>query len=49
MHQLNLILGSRFIGNKKRIKSIDYNSDGTNQLKIQEIVKLLKKTKIDLN
>ncbi len=36
-------------GNKKRIKSIDYNSDGTNQLKIQEIVKLLKKTKIDLN
>jgi UDP-glucose 4-epimerase len=37
------------MGNKKRIKSTDYNSDGTHQLKIPEIIKLLKKTKIDLN
>lgn len=37
------------LGNKKRIKSKDYNSDNTRQLKISEIVNLLKKTPIDLN
>jgi len=37
------------LGNKKRIKSKDYNSDNTRQLKIPEIVNLLKKTSIDLD
>ena len=37
------------LGNKKRIKSKDYNSDNTRQLKISEIVNLLKKTPIDLD
>ena len=37
------------LGNKKRIKSKDYNSDNTRQLKILEIVNLLKKTSIDLD
>lgn len=37
------------LGNKKRIKSKDYNSDNTRQLKISEIVNLLKKTSIDLD
>ena len=37
------------LGNKKRIKSTDYNSDSTNQLNIKEIISLLKSIKIDLN
>jgi UDP-N-acetylglucosamine 4,6-dehydratase len=37
------------LGNKKRIKSKDYNSDNTRQLKTYEIVNLLKKTPIDLD
>ena len=37
------------LGNKKRIKSIDYNSDSTNQLNIKEIISLLKSIKLDLN
>ena len=36
-------------GNKKRIKLKDYNSDNTDQLKIDDILKLLRKIKIDLN
>ncbi len=36
-------------GNKKRVKLNDYNSDNTNQLKINDLVRLLKKIKIDLD
>ena len=37
------------LGNKKRTKLTDYNSDNTYQLNIDNIVKLLKETKIDLD
>ena len=37
------------LGDKKRIKSKDYNSDNTKQLKISEIINLLKKTPIELD
>ena len=37
------------LGNKKRIKFTDYNSDSTNQLNIKEIISLLKSIKVDLN
>ena len=37
------------LGNKKRIKLTDYNSDNTFQLNIKDIVKLLNETKIDLD
>ena len=36
------------LGNKKRMKMKDYNSENTKQLNISEIVKIIKKTKIEL-